>query len=148
MAPERSLKSNSDSQTGSDFYSRVWEAVDKIPLGRVTTYGLIAEHLGARRSARMVGWALNAASGLPVPCHRVVNRFGGLSGSLHFGGPFIMEDLLRSEGIEFDADGCVMMNRFLWKPESSLNFQAFPRRRVRPGPPRIPGKKRLYNRRF
>jgi len=123
MAPERSLRtltplnSNSQSQKDSDFYSRVWEVVEKIPVGRVTTYGLIAEHVGARRSARMVGWALNAASGLPLPCHRVVNRFGGLSGSLHFGGPFIMEDVLRSEGIGFDEDGCVIMERFLWTPE-------------------------------
>ncbi len=101
----------------SDFYSRVWDVVEKIPHGCVTTYGHIAGHLGARRSARMVGWALNAASGLPIPCHRVVNRFGGLSGSHHFGGPFIMEDLLRSEGIEFDADGCVRMDQHLWVPD-------------------------------
>ena len=100
----------------SDFYSRVSKIVELIPHGRVTTYGHIAEHLGARRSARMVGWALNAASGLPIPCHRVVNRFGGLSGSVHFGGPFVMEDLLRSEGIEFDDDGCVCMHQHLWIP--------------------------------
>lgn len=100
----------------SDFYSRVWDVVEKIPHGCVTTYGHIAEHLGARRSARMVGWALNAASSMPIPCHRVVNRFGGLSGSVHFGGPFVMEDLLRSEGVEFDADGCVRMHQHLWIP--------------------------------
>src|SRR5210317_417846 len=89
-----------DSEKGpSDFYTRVWEVVERIPQGYVTTYGHIAEHLGARRSARMVGWALNAAAGMAMPCHRVVNRFGGLSGARHFGGPFVMEDLLRSEGI-------------------------------------------------
>ncbi len=104
-------------QDASDFYSRVWDLVEKIPHGRVTTYGHIAGHLGARRSARMVGWALNAASGMPIPCHRVVNRFGGLSGSHHFGGPFVMEDLLRSEGVEFDDDGCVRMHRHLWVPD-------------------------------
>ncbi|GMQ81928.1 MAG: MGMT family protein [Rhodothermia bacterium] len=117
MTSDTSYKVNSEIQQKSDFYSRVWEVVERIPLGRVTTYGLIAEHLGARRSARMVGWALNAAAGFPIPCHRVVNRFGGLSGSLHFGGPFVMEDLLRNEGIEFDSDGCVLMDRFLWTPE-------------------------------
>jgi O-6-methylguanine DNA methyltransferase len=100
----------------SDFYTRVWSVVERIPYGRVTTYGHIAEHLGARRSARLVGWALNAASGMPIPCHRVVNRFGGLTGAHHFGGPFIMEDLLRSEGVAFDEDGCVMMERHLWIP--------------------------------
>jgi len=46
-----------------------------------------------------------------------VNRFGGLSGSHHFGGPFIMEDLLRSEGVEFDEEGCVLMENHLWIPE-------------------------------
>ena len=102
-----------------DFYSRVWKVVEKIPHGRVTTYGHIAEYLGARRSARMVGWALNAASGMPIPCHRVVNRFGGLSGSHHFGGPYVMEDLLRSEGVEFDEDGCVEMEKHLWIPSRS-----------------------------
>ena len=112
MAPAK----GSAPEKGSDFYSRVWEVVERIPYGRVTTYGLIAEHLGARRSARMVGWALNAASELPIPCHRVVNRFGGLSGSQHFGGPYIMEDLLRSEGIEFDDDGCVVMKHHSWNP--------------------------------
>lgn len=113
MADEQKV----DASKSSDFYSKVWEVVERIPYGRVTTYGLIAEHLGARRSARMVGWALNAASGVPIPCHRVVNRFGGLSGSQHFGGPYIMEDLLRSEGIEFDDDGCVLMEQHVWKPD-------------------------------
>lgn len=104
----------------SDFYTRVWEIVEQIPLGKVSTYGHIAEALGARRSARMVGWALNAASGQPIPCHRVVNRFGGLSGGLHFGGPHIMEDLLRSEGISFDDDGCVEMSDQLWVPPKPI----------------------------
>jgi len=67
----------------------------------------------------MVGWALNAASAMPIPCHRVVNRFGGLSGSVHFGGPFIMEDLLRSEGISFDDESCVRMEEHLWIPPSA-----------------------------
>lgn len=100
----------------SDFFNRVWEVVSEIPLGNVTTYGHIARALGARRSARMVGWALNAASELPIPCHRVVNRFGGLSGRIHFGGLHTMEDLLRSEGITFDDDGCVVMSLHVWEP--------------------------------
>ena len=104
-----------------DFYTRVWAVVARIPLGNVTTYGHIAAYLGARRSARMVGWALNAASGMPIPCHRVVNRYGGLSGSHHFGGPFIMEDLLRSEEVEFDDDGCVRMKSHLWIPEEETD---------------------------
>ena len=100
----------------SDFYRRVWGIVAEIPCGCVTTYGHIAESLGARRSARMVGWALNASSAMPIPCHRVVNRFGGLSGSIHFGGPYVMQDLLCSEGISFDEHGCVLMAEHLWIP--------------------------------
>jgi methylated-DNA-protein-cysteine methyltransferase related protein len=100
-----------------DFFTRVRRVVEDIPTGRVTTYGHIAKSLGAARSARMVGWALNGASGMAIPCHRVVNRFGGLSGSLHFGGAHIMEDMLRSEGVEFDDAGCVILAEYLWIPD-------------------------------
>ena len=92
--------------------------VADIPHGRVTTYGHIAEHLGAKSAARTVGWALNAAAGTPLPCHRVVNRFGGLSGARHFGGAHIMEDMLRAEGVAFDDDGCVVLDEHLWIPGS------------------------------
>jgi O-6-methylguanine DNA methyltransferase len=100
----------------ADFFSRVWDVVAQIPHGRVTTYGHIAEYLGARSAARTVGWALNAAADTPLPCHRVVNRYGGLSGSRHFGGPGIMEDLLRNEGVVLDESGCVDLGRHLWIP--------------------------------
>lgn len=100
----------------SDFFQKVWEVVAQIPFGKVTTYGLIAEHIGLRSSARTVGWALNAAAGSDLPCHRVVNRFGALSGRRHFEGPFVMEERLRSEGVTFTDDGCVRMDLHLWKP--------------------------------
>ncbi len=100
----------------TDFFERVWDVVAQIPLGTVTTYGHIAEHIGARSSARTVGWALKAAAGTHLPCHRVVNRFGALSGRVHFGGPYIMEDLLRSEGVTFTDDGCVDLDQHLWIP--------------------------------
>lgn len=103
-----------------DFFERVWEVVALIPTGRVTTYGDIAGHLGLRSAARTVGWALNAAAGTGLPCHRVVNRFGALSGSVHFGGPHIMEDLLRSEGVVFRDDGTVDMERHRWIPSEEL----------------------------
>ncbi|NND70499.1 MAG: MGMT family protein [Rhodothermales bacterium] len=99
-----------------DFFDRVWEVVGRIPRGKVTTYGHIAGHLGARRAARTVGWAMKAAKGTSLPCHRVVNRFGALSGKMQFGGPHIMEDLLRSEGVTFDEDGCVDLEEHLWVP--------------------------------
>ena len=102
----------------SDFFQRVWDVVAQIPDGKVTTYGHIAEYLGTKSAARTVGWAMKAAKGTGLPCHRVVNRFGGLSGARHFGGPHIMEDLLRNEGVAFTDDGCVDMEKHLWIPGS------------------------------
>jgi methylated-DNA-protein-cysteine methyltransferase-like protein len=99
-----------------DFFDRVYKVVAKIPYGKVTTYGYIAEVCGIRSSSRTVGWALNGAKTSGLPCHRVVNRFGALTGKHHFGDPHLMEDLLRSEGVEFDKDGCVILDKFLWIP--------------------------------
>lgn len=107
-------------KTPSDFFERVWEVVADIPFGTVTTYGHIAAHLGSKRAARTVGWALRAAAQSGLPCHRVVNRFGGLSGHAAFGGPHVMEDLLRSEGVTFvqgeNDVPCVDITRHLWVP--------------------------------
>lgn len=102
-----------------DFFERVWEVVAEIPHGKVTTYGLIAEHLGMKSSARTVGWAMNAAVGSGLPCHRVVNRFGALSGKRHFEGPDVMEERLRAEGVLFNDDGCVVLSEHLWQPRAS-----------------------------
>ena len=104
----------------SDFFERVWEVVAHIPPGRVTTYGHIAEYLGTKSAARTVGWAMQAAKDSGLPCHRVVNRFGALSGRMHFGGPHIMEDLLRNEGVTFTDDGCVDLDEHLWVPGREL----------------------------
>ena len=100
----------------NDFFDKVYKIVAKIPYGKVATYGDIAEACGIRSSARTVGWALNGAKESGLPCHRVVNRFGALSGRMHFGSYDLMEELLRSEGVEFDKDGCVRLDKHLWKP--------------------------------
>jgi O-6-methylguanine DNA methyltransferase len=100
-----------------DFFDKVYDVVATIPYGKVATYGDIAEVCGIRSSARTVGWALNGAKDSGLPCHRVVNRFGALTGKMHFGSHDIMEDLLRSEGVQFDKDGCVILKDFLWKPK-------------------------------
>ncbi len=99
-----------------DFFDRVYKIVAKIPYGKVATYGDIAEVCGIRSAARTVGWALNGTKENGLPCHRVVNRFGALTGRMHFGDPYIMEDLLRSEGVEFTKDGFVNLEKHLWKP--------------------------------
>ncbi len=103
-------------QQRQDFFERVWDVVAQIPHGKVTTYGHIAEFLGTKSAARTVGWAMNAAAGTDLPCHRVVNRFGALSGSRHFEGPFVMRERLENEGIEFTDDDCVDLSLHLWIP--------------------------------
>ncbi len=101
----------------SDFFDRVYKIVAKIPKGKVTTYGAIAEVCGIRSSARTVGWALNGATQSGLPCHRVVNRLGALTGKVHFGDIHLMEELLRSEGVEFDEKGYVIMKKYFWQPK-------------------------------
>ncbi len=98
-----------------DFFYKVYEIVKEIPYGKVTTYGHIAEVCGIKSAARTVGWALNGC-GPDIPAHRVVNRFGALTGKVHFGDPNLMEDLLHSEGVEFDEKGCVRLDKHLWIP--------------------------------
>ncbi len=100
----------------TDFFQRVWDVVADIPHGKVTTYGHIAQHLGAKRSARVVGWAMKAAASTNLPCHRVVNRRGALSGRLHFATPTVMEERLRSEGVAFNEEGEVILDDHLWIP--------------------------------
>lgn len=110
------MKKNS---RNADFFDKVYEVVEKIPFGKVTTYGAIAEFCGIKSAARTVGWALNGAKNSSLPCHRVVNRNGELSGKLHFGDPNLMEELLKHEGVTFNDKGCVELDKHLWKPEKS-----------------------------
>jgi methylated-DNA-protein-cysteine methyltransferase-like protein len=104
------------------FFDRVYEIVRLVPDGRVTTYGAIAEYLGTRGSARMVGWAMNASHiNLDnIPAHRVVNRCGRLTGKHHFGGPKVMQQLLESEGIRIDHDQVVGFSELFWDPAKEL----------------------------
>ena len=107
------------SSENSDFFQRVHELVRQIPPGRVTTYGHIAQALGLRSSARMVGWALNAVAlrdRTDIPAHRVVNRLGELSGKMHFETPFAMRERLEAEGVQFIGDA-VDLHRHLWVPD-------------------------------
>jgi O-6-methylguanine DNA methyltransferase len=105
-----------DASDEPTFFERVWEVVGQIPHGKVTTYGDIAGHLGSRGAARTVGWALKAAIGEGLPCHRVVNRFGALTGRRHFEGPRVMEERLRNEGVAFTDEGHVDLEQHHWTP--------------------------------
>lgn len=105
----------------SDFFSDVYQVVQLIPKGRVTSYGAIAEYLGAKRSARMVGWAMNAVGGRSdVPAHRVVNRSGMLTGKAHFGENNKMQHLLEAEGIVVVDDKVKDFARVFWDPRVEL----------------------------
>jgi len=102
----------------TNFYQKVLQIVKQIPYGKVTTYGLIAEHIGSKGSARMVGWVLNKQKGNPdIPAHRVVNRKGLLTGKMHFEGINLMQDLLESEGVKIVDNQVVELDKFLWVPE-------------------------------
>lgn len=104
--------------TKDNFFERVYEVVKQIPYGKITTYGAIAEMLGSKRSARMVGWALNSTKHHleDIPAHRVVNRQGLLTGKRHFGGSDTMKDLLESEGVKIEGDRIIDMESYFWNP--------------------------------
>ena len=101
-----------------NFFERVYAVARQIPYGKVTSYGAIAKVLGAARSARMVGWAMNASHNLEdVPAHRVVNRKGLLTGKHHFDGTNLMQQLLESEGIEVIDNQIIDFEKHFWIPE-------------------------------
>lgn len=106
-------------QSAENFFTDVYEVAKLVPKGRVTTYGAIAQYLGLKSSARMVGWALN---GCPkgVPAHRVVNRSGLLTGKHHFKTPDTMQKLLEKEGIRVVNDKVQAFDELFWDPMTEL----------------------------
>lgn len=107
--------------SNDNFFERVYAVARQIPYGKVTSYGAIAKALGTARSARMVGWAMNASHSLEdVPAHRVVNRKGLLTGKLHFDGTNLMQQLLENEGIVVVDNQIVDFEKHFWQPEIRL----------------------------
>ena len=106
------------------FFTDVYDVVRQIPKGRVTSYGAVAAYLGTKLSARMVGWAMNAAhTAKPkVPAQRVVNRNGILSGKHHFGTPTLMEELLKKDGVAVKNDTIVDFKKIFWDPITELSL--------------------------
>ena len=98
---------------------QIYILVRRIPRGRVSTYGLLADAVGARLTSRMVGWAMNHAHQVQpsVPAHRVVNRNGVLTGKHHFATPVLMQELLESEGVEVVDDKVVDFQHKVWQPQ-------------------------------
>ena len=103
----------------TNFFEDVYEVVKLIPKGRVTSYGAIANYLGTKMSARMVGWAMNN-SPENVPAQRVVNRNGLLTGKHHFEAPDTMQTLLENEGITVIDDKIEHFSDLFWDPAKEL----------------------------
>ena len=105
-----------------NFFERVYQVARLIPFGRVTSYGAIAKYLGAARSARMVGWAMNGSGKHEdVPAHRVVNKKGLLTGKHHFQGTNLMQQLLESEGIVVIENQIQDLEKIFWDPMKELS---------------------------
>ncbi|MFL0353478.1 MGMT family protein [Xanthomarina sp. GH4-25] len=103
-----------------NFFEKVYQVAKLIPYGRVTSYGAIAKYLGAAKSARMVGYAMNGSHNKEVPAHRVVNRKGLLTGKHHFEGTNLMQQLLESEGIKVKDLQIQDFNKIFWDPANEL----------------------------
>ena len=106
--------------TNDNFFEKVYEVARQIPYGRITSYGAIAKYLGAARSARMVGWAMNASHMQDVPAHRVVNRTGLLTGKHHFEGTNLMQQLLENEGVKVKNNQVQNFDKLFWDPAHEL----------------------------
>lgn len=105
-----------------NFFEKVYEVAVQIPFGRITSYGAIATYLGAARSARMVGWAMNAShNNTEIPAHRVVNRKGLLTGKHHFDGTNLMQQLLENEGVIIKDNQIQNFDELFWDPSKELS---------------------------
>jgi methylated-DNA-protein-cysteine methyltransferase related protein len=106
------------------FFEDVYDVVRQIPKGRVTSFGAIANYLGTKSSARMVGWAMNGAHHVSptVPAHRVLNRNGMLTGKAHFASPTLMEELLLKEKVKVENDTVVDFEKLFWDPAKELEM--------------------------
>ncbi|HEY1038272.1 MAG TPA: MGMT family protein [Bacteroidia bacterium] len=122
MKKSKPVKTESSAPKQEDFFAMVYDVVRLIPKGRVTSYGAIAKYLGAARSSRIVGYAMNGAHAQKkkVPAHRVVNRVGLLTGKHHFKTPYEMEELLKKEKINVVNDKIVDFDRYFWDPTEEL----------------------------
>ena len=110
----------------SDFFSKVFAVVRLIPEGKVTSYGAIAQFLGAAKSARIVGYAMNASHQLEdVPAHRVLNRNGVLTGKHHFSTTDAMQRLLEEENVSVVNDQVQHLNKHFWHPADHLDQDDF-----------------------
>ncbi|MEM7375645.1 MAG: MGMT family protein [Bacteroidota bacterium] len=110
-------------ESRESFFQDVYDVVRLIPKGRVTSYGAIARYLGAKRSSRMVGYAMNSSfAEQGVPAHRVVNRNGLLTGRHHFPPDRPMDEQLRAEGVLVEEDQIQNFKEVYWDPNEELTL--------------------------
>ena len=103
---------------GNGFFAKVHALVAQIPPGKVMTYGQIAALLGDVCSAKVVGYAMRAVpEGHSLPCHRVINKAGGMAGGLLFGGPERQRQMLEEEGVPFTPEGRVDLAQARYQPD-------------------------------
>jgi methylated-DNA-protein-cysteine methyltransferase-like protein len=108
----------------SDLYDMIYQVVRMIPKGRVTNYGAIANYIGAKTGARVIGYAMNACHSqkADVPAHRVVNRLGMLTGKHHFSTPYEMEEKLKKEGVKITNDKVIDFEKKFWDPAKEIKI--------------------------
>lgn len=125
MLPPSLRKAKTSKFDTENFFEKVFVVVKKIPRGRVTNYGSIANYLGTGLSARTVGWAMNSSHMVvpPIPAHRVVNRNGLLTGKNNFATPTLMEELLQAEGVDVVDDKVQNFEQLFWNPMIELNVK-------------------------
>ncbi len=105
---------NFKNQKGN-FFESVFEVVKKIPKGKVMTYGQVAKVLGTR-DARKVGWALHSNADPKIPCHRVVNKNGGVAMNYGFSGGWQEQKRrLLEEGVPFKTETEIDLDQYLLK---------------------------------
>ncbi len=124
MPKEKQINETIKKKETFTFFEDVYAVVRQIPKGKVTSYGAIAKYLGTKLSARMVGWAMNAAHQQikKVPAHRVVNRNGMLTGKHHFATPTLMEELLLKEKIGVKEETIIEFKKHFWDPTIELDL--------------------------
>ena len=95
-------------------FAAFYDVVRQVPVGKVATYGQIARLAGMPRCARTVGYAMAGCKDPSVPCHRVVDRFGGTKNCFDTYAPGTQRALLEAEGVSFRPDGTVDLEQSLW----------------------------------
>lgn len=116
-------------QSADGTHARIRAVVQRIPRGRVASYGQVARVAGLASQARLVGYAMAALpDGTRVPWHRVVNAQGRVSPRATRGADSLQRALLEREGVRFDASGRIELARFGWRPRDRVQRESKPRR--------------------